>query len=179
MLAFRLKVKRRLKTTKFMHQLPTDLPLLAPPAQTPSTSSPITALQTYLSSLPTTTSVSSSVRMLTRLLLLHVARCHSASHVVLGTSLTAFSVNLISGIAQGEGFAVREQAGEEWSAGKVRVCRPLKEVGMKECAAYVWWCGLSVLIPGTWDVAEGKKDIHGMTRGMCVCVCVVGESFSF
>ncbi len=125
-------------------------------------SDPLLSLKSYLSSLPTATSVASTVRTLKRLLLLHVARAKAASHLVLGTSLTTLSINLISAIAQGEGFTVREEAYEEW-AGAVKVCRPLQDVGRKECGAYAWWMGLTVT--GREKLPDGRQDIASLTRG--------------
>ena len=68
---------------------------------------------------------------------------------------------------------VREEAGEEWvpridgvdeEAKCIRVVRPLKDIGMKECAAWVWWNGLEVV--GKEQVAGEKRDIGGLTKGI-------------
>jgi cytoplasmic tRNA 2-thiolation protein 2 len=105
--------------------------------------------------------------------LLHTAASRQASHLVLGTSLTALSVNLISGIAQGAGFAVSEEAREEWSPRpeqgiKVRVVRPMKDIGMKECAIWDWWHGLRV-VGGSIKVHDrGQNAIGALTRGRLI-----------
>lgn len=136
----------------------------------PPSSTPILALQTYLSSLPTQTAIHSATQTLVRLLLLYTAASRRASHVLLGTSLTSLSVNLISGIAQGAGFSVAEEAMEEWRGeGKsgeltppIRIVRPLRDVGMKECAIWAWWCGLRVV--GRERYLGGTQGIGSLTR---------------
>lgn len=145
-------------------------------------SDPLDSLRSYLSTLPTPTAVRSSISTLTRLLLLHTARSTQSSHLLLGTSLTSLSISLINSIAQGAGFTVREESFEEWkyrsSKGTdnngesesddrvVRIIRPLRDIGMKECAVWTWWNGLQVVgreqIPG----ATVRQTINGLTRGM-------------
>lgn len=139
-----------------------------------STLDPLDALRIYLSSLPTQTAFYSAIQILIRILLLYTAASRRASHLVLGTSLTALSVNLISGIAQGAGFAVAEEAKEEWNPRpeqgiKVRVVRPMKDIGMKECAIWDWWNGLRV--SGSSNMRDrGKNAISALTRGMFIAI---------
>ncbi|KAG8955883.1 hypothetical protein FRC04_006330 [Tulasnella sp. 424] len=108
-----------------------------------SSTTSVDRLRTFLAAQPTTTAVQYSIALLTRLLLQHLALATSSTHVLLGTSLTSLSVSLISGISQGGGFNVKEEREEVWQG--VRVCRPLREVGMKECAAWMWWRRLEVV----------------------------------
>jgi len=84
-------------------------------------------------------------------------------------------VGLISGIAMGGGFVVQEEAGEEWvpqlggatrDHRSVRVVRPLRDMGMKECAAWVWWNGLDVV--GKETVAGGKQGVGELTKEFIV-----------
>jgi cytoplasmic tRNA 2-thiolation protein 2 len=72
----------------------------------------------------------------------------------------------------GGGFVVREEAGEEWvprvagiavEKGRVRVVRPLRDMGMKECAAWAWWNGLEVV--GKDNIAGARQGIGGLTKG--------------
>ncbi|KAF8261628.1 hypothetical protein EI94DRAFT_1745553 [Lactarius quietus] len=92
------------------------------------------------------------------MLLLYTAYSVGASHLVLGTSLTSLSISLISSIAQGGGFVVPQTIQEEWVPsfvervpedsswnGEVRLIRPLRDVSMKECQAWVWWRQLPVV----------------------------------
>ncbi|KAF8149897.1 hypothetical protein B0H34DRAFT_757084 [Crassisporium funariophilum] len=135
--------------------------------------SPSNALRAYLSSLPTQTAIHSATQTLIRLLLLHTAASRRASHLVLGTSLTSLSVNLISGIAQGAGFSVAEEAKEEWTPRQegsmvVRVVRPLRDVGMKECAIWSWWCGLHPVGGRRHLSNEGKNGIGSLTRDFII-----------
>lgn len=103
--------------------------------------------------------------------MLHTSAFRRASHLVLGTSLTSLSVNLISGIAQGAGFTIAEEAKEEWNPRiadglPVRVVRPLRDIGMKECAIWDWWCGLRVVGRSRkYTQGGGRNDIGSLTRG--------------
>jgi len=66
---------------------------------------------------------------------------------------------------------VREEAQEEWmpaahttlESKRIRVIRPLKDVGMKECGVWVWWRGLHVV--GRDRHSSGKQGIGALTRG--------------
>jgi len=103
-----------------------------------------------------------------RVLLLHTAASRQYSHILLGTTLTALSINLISGIAQGSGFSVVDEAMEEWSPGEgavpVRIIRPLRDVGLKECAIWDWWCGLRLVV-GPVRPPNERDSIASLTRG--------------
>ena len=137
-----------------------------------SSSTPLESLQTYFRSLPTQTAVHSTIQTLTRVLLLHIARSTDSSHLLLGTSLTSLAISLISGISQGGGYNVREEAQEDWTpppASKddkertIRLVRPLREVGVKECGAYAWWRRLEVIGREKWP--GGRQSIGGLTKG--------------
>ncbi|KAF8591138.1 hypothetical protein K439DRAFT_1650935 [Ramaria rubella] len=126
-------------------------------------------LKAYLTSLPTTTSQQNSISSLIRLLLQHTARAHGCSHLLLGTSLTSLSVNLIDAVASGAGFTVGLEKAEDWrdsDSGLVQVVRPLREVSMKECAAYMRWRDLEVF--GNQRIlsaqTNNKKTIVGLTK---------------
>lgn len=145
------------------------------------------ALRTFLSSLPTQTALQSAIQILVRVLLLHTSASRNASHLLLGTSLTSLSVNLISGIAQGAGFSVAEEAQEEWQPTSknrmsIRVVRPLRDIGMKECAIWNWWCGIHVLGQSRRTQLESKNSISLLTKGMSIyaspsnLVDVIGNS---
>ncbi|TFK75222.1 hypothetical protein BDN72DRAFT_787883 [Pluteus cervinus] len=131
---------------------------------------PADRLQKYISLLPTQTAIPSAIQDLTRLILLHTALYRNASHLLLGTSLTSLSVSLISSISQGGGFNVREEAQEEWippdsrsrpSQIPIRIIRPLRDVGLKECAMWAWWNGLH--IPGREKHPGGKQGVGALT----------------
>lgn len=150
------------------------------------------ALRSYLSSLPTPTAVHTSVQTLTRVLLLYTALQTDSSHLILGTSLTSLAVSLISGVAQGSGFNVREEMLEEWSPdpgitavpelwpedGKnakklkrtVRLVRPLRDIGMKECAAWAWWSHIPVVGKEKWLWPGAKPGIGTLTKGARIAV---------
>ncbi|KAG2131364.1 hypothetical protein DEU56DRAFT_872198 [Suillus clintonianus] len=115
---------------------------------------PVEALQSYLSSLPTQTAISSAIQNLTRVLILHTAHSRGSSHLLFGSSLTSFSISLLSSISQGGGYAIREELQEEWAPAAasgskpsdvLRVIRPLRDVTAKECAVYAWWNNITII----------------------------------
>lgn len=66
---------------------------------------------------------------------------------------------------------MKEESQEEWNyasqAGAhqtVRVIRPLRDVGVKECAFWAWWSGLRVV--GKHRHSGGRQDISALTRGI-------------
>lgn len=122
---------------------------------------PLKALRAFLSALPTTTATASFLRTIVRLLLLHTARSTASSHLLLGTSLTSLSISLISSIAQGGGFNVRDEMGEMWH--DVRLVKPLRDLGGKECAFYSWWNNLNILAGGI--VTNQEHGIGSLTKG--------------
>ncbi|KAH9013256.1 hypothetical protein EDB84DRAFT_1444327 [Lactarius hengduanensis] len=110
----------------------------------------VAALRAHLLALPTPTGTLATLFTLTRLLLF-TAYSIGASHLVLGTFLTSMSISPRL-VAQGGGFVVPQTIQEEWIPpfvervpgdsswkGEVRLVRPLRDVGMKECQAWVWW----------------------------------------
>ena len=149
----------------------------------PSDSEPTAALKAHLRALPTPTATLSTLSTLTRLLLLYTAYSIGASHLVLGTSLTSLSITLISSISQGGGFVVPQAIQEEWIPpfvkstpgatswnGEVRVIRPLRDVNMKECNAWVWWHQLSVV--GKQSVLIAERTIGNLTKGRLMVALV-------
>lgn len=142
---------------------------------------PLTALRRYLASLPTPTALPSAIRTLVRLLLQHTAASTGCSHLLLGTSLTSLAISLISGISQGGGFHVREEAQEEWSSDlsqtdteqhakntksrSVRIIRPLRDIGTKECAIWAWWMRLPIVGREKWQWPGAKAGLGRLTKG--------------
>ena len=138
-------------------------------------------MRAHLLALPTPTATLSTLFTLTRLLLLYTAYSIGASHLVLGTSLTSLSISLISSIAQGGGFVVPQTIQEEWAPpfaeripgdsswnGEVRLVRPLRDVGMKECQAWVWWHQLPVV--GKQRIPIPRQNIGHLTKGRPISV---------
>ena len=73
---------------------------------------------------------------------------------------------------------VKEEAQEEWTPrisinsqwlenrhglGTIRVIRPLRDIGMKECAIWAWWTGLTVV--GRERFSASKQSIGALTKG--------------
>lgn len=184
---------RRVHATPFSCSLAVDMSSDELPVDlrnSPSKSSPLDLLRAHLASLPTPTAVVSTVQTLVRLLLLHTAVETGSSHLVLGTSLTSLAVSLIQGVAQGRGFNVREEMQEEWypyhnseelktlsdsisqpqasRKRSVRVIRPLRDVGMKECAAWAWWKSLHIVGGKGQRWAAAKQQIGSLTKDFIV-----------
>ncbi|KAI6129863.1 hypothetical protein EV401DRAFT_1852114 [Pisolithus croceorrhizus] len=143
-------------------------------AHSSKTLPPNEALRAFLTALPTSTAVSKAIQILIRLLLLFTAQSRGASHLLLGSSLTTLAVSLISCVAQGGGHAIREEFQEHWPpgssltefGGSVRVVRPLKDVTIKECAAFAWWNGIRV--PGRPRLIRAIAGIPGLTKDFVV-----------
>lgn len=144
--------------------------------------SPISALRSYLASLPTPTALPSAVQTLVRLLLQYTAVYTGSSHLVLGTSLTSLAISLISSVTQGGGFHVKEETQEEWfpdylqgsddqqKGGKskrtsVRIIRPLRDVGIKECAVWAWWMRLPIVGRERIQWPGAKPGLGRLTKG--------------
>ncbi|KAG8862417.1 hypothetical protein FRB96_001487 [Tulasnella sp. 330] len=129
---------------------------------------PVDRLRAYLETFPTSTAVNHAVDTLTRLLLQYFARSTRSSHILLGSSLTSLSVSLISGISQGSGFTVKEERDEIWE--DIRISRPLREIGVKECAAWLWWRGLEVLPRNAADLVASNEaaTIQRLTRDFII-----------
>lgn len=151
-----------------------------------SDSEPTAALKAHLRALPTPTATLSTLSTLTRLLLLYTAYSIGASHLVLGTSLTSLSISLISSISQGGGFVVPQTIQEEWTPpfvkrtpgatswnGEVRLIRPLRDVNMKECNAWVWWHRLSVV--GKQSIPISGRTIGNLTKGRLIVAPVMSR----
>ena len=141
---------------------------------------PLTALRSHLASLPTATALPATVRTLIRLLLQYTAVSLNCSHLLLGTSLTSLAISLIAGISQGGGFHVREEAQEEWISNNVqvdlkhnakaggrsvRIIRPLREIGMKECGIWAWWMRLPIVGREKWRWPGAKPGLGSLTKG--------------
>ncbi|OJA08483.1 hypothetical protein AZE42_02862 [Rhizopogon vesiculosus] len=136
---------------------------------------PVEALRSYLSSLPTQTAISSAVQNLTRVLILYTAYSRGSSHLLFGTSLTSLSISLLSSISQGGGYAIHEELQEEWApvtatgsrlSGALRVVRPLGDVTAKECAVYAWWSDIAVV--GRDKQRRAILGIAGLTKDFVV-----------
>lgn len=121
-------------------------------------------LKAYLEALPTKTATSASLQLLTRRLLERAAQSCGASHLLLGRSLSGLSMALISSICQGSGFSIAEER-QSVTDGLLSV-NPLKDLGSKECGAWVWWNGLQVVSNLIRDTQiNGGSSISALTRG--------------
>ena len=125
-----------------------------------------------MAALPTPTAISRTIHVFIRFLLLYTARSRNASHLLLGAPLTTLSISLISCVAQGGGYNILEELQEEWPSprallsdanGLIRVVRPLRDITMKECAAFARWN--EICVPGRPKVIRATAGILGLTKG--------------
>lgn len=58
----------------------------------------------------------------------------------------------------------------------IRLVRPLKDVGVKECGMYAWWRGLKVLGKDKWP--GGRQSIAGLTKGTLIEDMRIRASFA-
>ena len=154
------------------------------PSKHNSTSS-LTALKSYLASLPTPTALPTTLSTLTRVLLQYTAVKTGSSHLLLGTSLTSLAVSLISGVACGGGFHVREEVQEEWTPDfrcdgstpekPIRVIRPLRDISAKECAVWAWWWKLRVVGREQWIWPGSKPGIGRLTKGVHATYLIIAS----
>ena len=138
--------------------------------------SSLSSLQSYLASLPTSTALPTTLIHLTKVLLQYTAVKTGSSHLLLGTSLTSLAVSLISGVAYGGGFHVKEEVQEEWTpdlhqshaekGNSVRVIRPLRDISAKECAVWAWWWKLRIVGREQWAWPGTKPGIGRLTKGL-------------
>lgn len=127
---------------------------------------PQTALLTYLSSQPSSSARTTAIRNLTRILLQYTARQTQSSHLLLGTSLTSYAVDLLDAVAIGAGFSIRQVGEETWEG--LKIVRPLKEVTDKEVAAGVWWRRVDVMPASVGGGAMhfAQSGITNLTKGL-------------
>jgi len=59
-------------------------------------------------------------------------------------------------------FIKRTPGATSWN-GEVRLIRPLRDVGMKECAAWVWWHQVRVV--GKQRIPISERTIGQLTKG--------------
>lgn len=142
-------------------------------------------LHAYLDALPTETAAHGALSSLVHGVLLHTAARLRCTHVALGTTLTALSMSLLTSVSYGAGAHVPEALSEDWvpppnalidasqassdgsrsKKAKIRVVRPLQDIGAKECAAYVRWRNLPVVPLHPSSDFAGKATIGGLTSG--------------
>lgn len=150
-----------------------SLPISPSASDQDATSTSTQRLTNYLSSLPSpATSIPTALANLVRLILLYTSTSptHRCSELLLGTSLTTLSVSLISGIAQGGGSAVQDHVSETWApvpgAGQpgtvLRIERPLRDSGMKECGFWSWWNDLKVFRDRSDSIVPVGKNVMGI-----------------
>ena len=156
-----------------------DIPLSS---ADPTPASPVSRLKAYIASLPSSSSIPNALENITRILLLHAAARQQCSHLVLGTSMTSSGIDLISGIAAGSGVNGFDKGGELWMpdpdvlSSPVHVSRPLSDIGMKECTAWVFWHNLEVVEGGLDPQKPSTKRVVSATKPLGISSLTQGKS---
>jgi cytoplasmic tRNA 2-thiolation protein 2 len=114
-------------------------------------------MNNFFQALPTSSSQSSVITHLIRIILSRFAAANTCSHLLLGTTLTSMSVGLISCITEGGGFHIQEEIEERF--GTLKVVRPLRDVSLKEASLYLWWNNLRVIPHVSKEKTRGIRDL--------------------
>ncbi|XP_068383852.1 cytoplasmic tRNA 2-thiolation protein 2 isoform X1 [Eschrichtius robustus] len=128
----------------------------------PPTAGQTEALSTLFSSVETLTAKEELLRTLRTHLILHVARTHGYSKVMMGDSCTRLAIKLMTSLALGRGaFLAWDTGFSDERHGDVVVVRPMREHTLKEVAFYNRLFAVpSVFTPAVDTKAPEKASIH-------------------
>ncbi|XP_051830752.1 cytoplasmic tRNA 2-thiolation protein 2 [Antechinus flavipes] len=121
-----------------------------------------TALMTLFSSVKTLTAKEELLQTLRAHLILHTARLHGYSKVMLGDSCTRLAIKLMTNLALGRGaFLAWDTGFSDDRHGDVVLLRPMRDYTLKEIAFYNRMFGVpSVFTPAIDTKAPEKASIH-------------------
>ncbi|XP_074142308.1 cytoplasmic tRNA 2-thiolation protein 2 isoform X2 [Sminthopsis crassicaudata] len=121
-----------------------------------------TALMTLFNSVKTLTAKEELLQTLRAHLLLHTARLHGYSKVMLGDSCTRLAIKLMTNLALGRGaFLAWDTGFSDDRHGDVVLLRPMRDYTLKEIAFYNRMFGVpSVFTPAIDTKAPEKASIH-------------------
>lgn len=144
----------------------------------PSSASSFDSLQQFLSpALHSPTSLSSLLHSLRRRLILAYAKEHLFELILTGESATRIAVQTIAGMAEGRGWSLGEETGNEWEVDvgvedeRVRVVRPLGLMLQSELEWFARLRGLQWIEEEKRVGGEGREEskkgmsIDALTRG--------------
>ncbi|KAJ8271319.1 hypothetical protein COCON_G00101780 [Conger conger] len=119
-----------------------------------------------LSSVRTLTAKEDMLQTLRHHLMVHTARTHGYSKVMMGDSCSRLAVKLLSNIAQGRGATLATDTGfSDPRYGDVVIIRPMRDYSSKEIAFYNKMFGVpSVFVPGLDTKASDKASIPLLTE---------------
>ncbi|KAJ1083977.1 hypothetical protein NDU88_004132 [Pleurodeles waltl] len=99
-------------------------------------------------------------------LILHTARTHGYSKVMMGDSCTRLAIKSMTNISLGRGaFLATDTGFSDERHGDVVVVRPMRDYSLKEISYYNHMFGVqSIFIPGLDTKASAKASIHRLTE---------------
>ncbi|KAJ8247332.1 hypothetical protein GJAV_G00245090 [Gymnothorax javanicus] len=123
-------------------------------------------LQALFSSVRSLTAKEDMVRTLRHHLIVHTARTHGYSKVMMGDSCSRLAVKLLSNIAQGRGATLATDTGfSDPRFGDIIIVRPMRDYSSKEIAFYNKMFGVpSAFVPGLDTKAPDKASIQRLTE---------------
>lgn len=150
-----------------------ELPVASSSSSTASASrSPLESLRSLLSSLPPPSRPSLLARVLDHLLTLAANTLPNVAHLLLGETSSRQAERIISGTAQGRGWALPLELAAAYKLpsldqeqSRVTQLKPLKDVTIREAAI---WCHLSripTINSRGWGSVKGKDDGKRDARG--------------
>ena len=107
------------------------------------TAQPFGLLRSHIQSIPTQTGVIDSIDILTRRLLERTAKSLGATHLLLGRNMSSLSMALLSNICSGRGASISDETVASWDG--LLSFNPLRDLGSKECATYLYWNNIRVI----------------------------------
>ncbi|KAF7687911.1 cytoplasmic tRNA 2-thiolation protein 2 [Silurus meridionalis] len=128
------------------------------------------ALEELFSSLKTLTAKQDMLNTLRQHLILHTARIHGYSKVMMGDSCTRLAIKVLTNVSLGRGAALAaDTAFSDSRYGDVVMLRPMREYSSKEIGFYNRLFEVqSVFIPGLDTKAANKASIQRLTESFVV-----------
>ncbi|KAI5619767.1 cytoplasmic tRNA 2-thiolation protein 2 [Silurus asotus] len=128
------------------------------------------ALEELFSSLKTLTAKQDMLNTLRQHLILHTARIHGYSKVMMGDSCTRLAIKVLTNVSLGRGAALAaDTAFSDSRYGDVVMLRPMREYSSKEIGFYNRLFKVqSVFIPGLDTKAADKASIQRLTESFVV-----------
>lgn len=125
---------------------------------------PSRLLRSHIQSIPTRTGMVDSINLLTRRLLERTAKSLGATHLILGRNMSSLSIALLSNICSGRGASISDETVASWNG--LLSFNPLRDLGSKECASYVYWNNLKVIsrVNSLEDWSGTSASISHLTR---------------
>ncbi|XP_062845955.1 cytoplasmic tRNA 2-thiolation protein 2 isoform X2 [Trichomycterus rosablanca] len=128
------------------------------------------ALEGLFSSVKTQTAKEDLLHTLRQHLIMHTARLHGYTKVMMGDSCTRVAIKLLTNISLGRGASLAaDTAFSDGRYGDVVTVRPMRDYSSKEIAFYNrLFCVQSVFVPGPDTATPAKSSIQRLTESFVV-----------